>query len=82
MRHRRTARYSVNVGDFTYVVNDDYFSGKVRISPSFSTHSASPKDLVDQKIQVSYNPKKPEKYSVPQVEVGGFLVDPYDDTFE
>lgn len=76
------SRCQVNVGDFTYVVNDDYFSGKLQVSRSFSTHGASLKDLVDQKIQVNYNPKKPEKYSVPQVEVGGFLVDPYDDAFE
>lgn len=71
-----------SIGDFTYVVNDDYFSGKVRISRSFSTHGASPQDLVGQKIQVSYNPRKPEKYCVVQSEVGGFLLDPYDEAFE
>ena len=71
-----------DVADFSYTVNDDYFSGKVRISRCFSTHGASPGDLVDQKIQVRYNPRKPQKYSVPQAEVGGFLLDPYDDSFE
>lgn len=71
-----------DIGDFTYTVNDDYFSGKVRISRSFSTHGASPQDLVDQKIQVSYNPRKPRKYSVGQSEVGGFLLDPYDEASE
>ena len=76
------SRYPVNVGDFTYIVNDDYFSGKLRISSSFSTHGASPKDLIDQKIQVRYNPRKPQKYLVPQAEVAGFLLDPYDDSFE
>jgi hypothetical protein len=71
-----------DVADFSYTVNDDYFSGKVQISRSFSTHGASPGDLVDQKIQVRHNPRKPQKYSVPQAEVGGFLLDPYDDSFE
>lgn len=71
-----------DVADFSYTVNDDYFSGKMQISRSFSTHGASPQDLVDQKVQVRYNPRKPQKYSVPQAELGGFLLDPYDDSFE
>jgi len=70
------------LGDFTYTVSDDYFSGKVRISRSFSAHNDSANNLVDQKFQVRYNPRKPEKYSVPQAEVGGFLLDPYDDSFD
>jgi hypothetical protein len=71
-----------DIADFSYTVNDDYFSGKVRVSRSFSTQGASPTELVNQKIQMRYNPRKPQKYSVPQAEVGGFLVDPYDDSFE
>lgn len=71
-----------DVADFSYSANDDYFSGKLRISRSFSSHGASLRDLFDQKIQVRYNPRKPEKYSVPQAEVAGFLLDPYDDSFE
>jgi hypothetical protein len=66
------------LGDFTYIVNEDYFSGKVRISRSFSAHNDSANNLIDQKFQVNYNPRKPEKYSVPQAELGGFLLDPYD----
>jgi hypothetical protein len=72
---------SVYVGDFSYYVNDEYYSGRVTISRSFSAHDRSPKDLIDQKIQVRYNPRKPEKFSVPQAELVGFLVDPYDETF-
>jgi hypothetical protein len=71
----------LDVGNFSYVVNDDYYAGIVRISRSFSTHGASPKDLIDKNIQVRYNPKKPEKYSVVEDEVGGFLIDQYDGTF-
>jgi hypothetical protein len=65
----------VDVGNFSYVVNDDYYAGMARISRSFSTHGASPKDLVDKKIQVRYDPQKPEKYSVVEDEVAGFLID-------
>ncbi len=71
-----------DVADFSFTVNDDYFSGKVQISRSFSTQDASPSDLVDKKFQVQYNPRKPQSYSVPQTEVAGFLLDPYDDSFE
>jgi Protein of unknown function (DUF3592) len=72
---------SVYIGDFSYYVNNDYYSGRVMITRSFSTHDSSPKDLINQKIQVRYNPRKPEKFSVPQAELGGFLLDPYDETF-
>ena len=68
----------LDVGDFSYTVSDEYYSGTLAISRSFSTGHASPKDLVDQKIQVRYNPRKPEQSSVPQQEIGGFLLDPYD----
>jgi hypothetical protein len=71
----------IDVGDFSYTVNDEYYSGRVTISRSFSTHDHSPKDLINQKIQVRYNPRKPEKFSVPQAELGGFLLDPYDAPF-
>jgi hypothetical protein len=66
--------YSVDVGDFSYIVDDDFYSGRLTISSSFSTHAAQPKDLTSQKIQVRYNPQKPEQYSVPQQELGGFLL--------
>lgn len=71
----------VDVGNFSYVVNDDYYAGIVRISRSFSTHGASPRDLVNKKIQVRYNPQKPEKYSVIEDEVAGFLIDQYEGSF-
>lgn len=71
--------YTLVVGDFSYIVNDDYYSGRVTISRSFSTGDHSPKELVDQKLQIRYNPQKPEKYFVPQSEIAGFLIDPYDE---
>lgn len=73
--------YSVDVGDFSYIVNDEYYSGRLTISRSFSTGDRPPRDLVNQKIQVRYNPRKPEKFSVPQTELEGFLLDPYDEPF-
>jgi hypothetical protein len=80
----------VDVGDFSYTVNDEYYSGRLTLSrPNDGrlavcrpfTSDGSPKDLVNQKIQVRYNPRKPEKFSIPPQELGDFLLDPYDDTF-
>ena len=73
--------YSVDIGDFSYYVNNEYYSGRLTISPSFSTGDRSPRDLINQKIQVRYNPRKPEKFSVPQTELEGFLLDPYNQPF-
>ncbi|HEY1649286.1 MAG TPA: DUF3592 domain-containing protein [Terracidiphilus sp.] len=71
--------YPLDVGDFSYVVNGEYYSGRATISRSFSTGDVQPGDLVDKKFQVRYNPLKPDKYDVSQADVGGFLLDPYDD---
>lgn len=79
--HAGRSSYPVVVGDFTYYVNNEYYSGRLKISRSFSTGDQSPRDLVNQKIQVRYNPLKPEKFSVPQTELGGFLLDPFDEPF-
>jgi hypothetical protein len=82
--------YPVDVGDFSYTVSDEYYSGMLTISlpnegrlavSSPFTSDGSPKDLVNQKIQVRYNPRKPEEYSVLPDELGGFLLDPYDEPF-
>jgi len=70
---------ALDVGVFTYVVNDEYYSGRATISRSFSTGDRHPKDLVNKKFQVRYNPRKPDKYDVIQADVDGFLLDPYDD---
>lgn len=71
--------YPLDVGDFSYVVNDEYYSGRAQISRSFSTGEGQPKDLVNKKFKVRYNPSKPDQFDVSESEVGGFLLDPYDD---
>jgi hypothetical protein len=67
------------VGDFSYVVNDEYYSGRATMSRTFTTGNSQPKDLVNKKIQVRFNPLKPDKYDLSQSDAGGFLLDPYDD---
>lgn len=71
--------YPFDVGDFSYIVNGEYHSGRATISRSFSTGDDQPKDLVNKKFQVRYNPRKPDKYDLSQADVAGFLLDPYDD---
>ena len=79
----RTAEHpdTLYVGEFTYIVNNDYYSGRLTISRSFSAHDHSAEDLINQKIQVRYDPRKPEKFFVPQADLGGFLLDPYNEAF-
>ena len=67
----------VYVGDFSYITGGEYYSGTLAISSSFSTGDGAPGDLVNQKIQVRYNPRKPKQFWVPQQEIRGFLLDPY-----
>lgn len=71
--------YPLDVGDFSYVVNGDYYSGRATISRSFSAGNSQPRDLVDKKFQVRFNPREPDKYDLSQSDVGGFLLDQYDD---
>lgn len=71
--------YALDVCVFTYVVNGEYYSGRATISRPFSTEDSQPKDLVNKKFQVRYNPSKPDKYNVSQADAGDFLLDPYDD---
>ncbi|HUD13143.1 MAG TPA: DUF3592 domain-containing protein [Terracidiphilus sp.] len=79
--HAGRDSHSVDVGDFSYNVNDEYYSGRFTIAPSSSTGGHSPRRLVNQKIKVRYNPEKPEKSSVPQTEVGGFILGPFYEPF-
>jgi len=79
--HSGRNSYSVDVGDFSYTVNDEYYSGRLTIAPSFPTEERSPRTLVHQKIQVRYNPDKLEKFLVQQTELEGFILGPYSEPF-
>ena len=68
---------SYDVGDFSYKVNDEFYSGRATVSRRFSAGDGSTKELVDQKVRVLYDPQKPETFSFPRQEVGGFLLGPY-----
>ena len=71
--------YPFDVGDFSYVVNGEYYSGRATISGSSSIGNSQPKDLVNKKFQLRYNPRQPDKYDLSESDVAGFLLDPYDD---
>ena len=69
--------HPLDVGDFSYNISDEYYSGRLTISNSNSTSDTAPRVLVNQKIQVRYDPRKPESYLVPQQKVEDFVLGPY-----
>jgi hypothetical protein len=73
--------YFVDVGDFSYNVENEYYSGRLTITPSDSAGDLSPRVLIHQKLQVHFDPRKPGKFSVPQVELMGFRLDSYRERF-
>ena len=73
--------YKVDVGDFSYAVNNEYYSGRLRISSSYSADDRAPRALIHQKIQVRYDPQKPEEYSVNQQEFEGFVLNSWYENF-
>lgn len=79
--HSGRNSYSVEVADFSYSVEDEYYSGRLTIAPTTSNGEVSPRRLIHQTIQVHYNPRKPEKFSCPQTEIGDFTLSPYDEPF-
>jgi hypothetical protein len=79
--HRGRSSYSVEVADFSYSVSDEYYSGRLSIASSFPNGELSPRGLVNQRIQVHYNPRKPEKFSFAQTTVGEFILKSYNEPF-
>jgi hypothetical protein len=73
------ASYTVDVGDFSYQINDEFYSGRVRLTPSSSNEDRAPRVLIHQKIQIRYDANKPEKNSVDKQEVEGFFLDGWDE---
>jgi len=71
----------VNVADFSYKVNGKYCSGRLSISATASTSDCSSRILVNQKVQVRYDPERPERFSLAQTEVAGFLLSPFSEAF-
>ncbi|HVN92725.1 MAG TPA: DUF3592 domain-containing protein [Terracidiphilus sp.] len=71
--------YTVDVGDFSYQVDDEFYSGRVKLSRLSSTEEQPPRVLIHQKLQVRYDPQKPEENSVENQEVEGFLLNSWDE---
>jgi len=71
------------VCDFSYCVNGEYYSGRLSISRTSVPDDYPPRNLVNQKIHVRYDPKKPSKCFVPPVDLDGFhLARNYPSPFE
>ena len=66
----------VDVADFSYRVNGEYYSGRLRVS-GCTDGDPSTRELVDQKVRVLYDPKTPDEFSFPQQSIGGFVVESY-----
>ena len=79
--HAGRSSYSVEVADFSYSVDDEYFSGRLTITTTPSNQGLSPRSLIHQTIQVNYDPRRPEKFSIPQTELGGFSLSPHYEPF-
>ncbi len=62
------------VGDFSYRVGIEYYSGRLRVSCTDDGGDRSPKTLVGRKISVRYNPQRPEEFFVPPTDVDGFSI--------
>ena len=71
------ATRTVDVGDFSYKVNNEFYSGRATISGGIATGDRSPKELVDQKVRVLYDPEKPENFFLPEQHLGEFLLNPF-----
>ena len=60
------------VCDFSYKVDNKYYSGRLTIGRMDGDGNISPKGLIGCKIQVRYDPQKPDRFSVPTEELEGF----------
>ncbi len=74
--------YPIDVCDFTYIVNEEYQSGRAMLSRSFTTGDRDPKEMRDKKFKVRFDPRKPERFDLSESDVEGFLLEPYDGTFD
>jgi hypothetical protein len=73
--------YSLEVADFSYSVNNEYYSGRLTVAPTTPNEELSPRGLIHQTIQVRYNPRNPEKFSFSPTEVGDFSLSSYYEPF-
>lgn len=66
--------HSDEVCDFSYLVNGEYYSGRLCISRSDQAENAALSNLVNKKFPVRYSQQKPEKFAVVSVELDGFFL--------
>ena len=71
-----TGRYSEELPcfAFSYVVGGEYYSGRFALSAKDDHADALIKEMVDRKLIVLYNPKRPSSYFIPNDEMEGYEV--------
>ncbi len=81
--HEGRGSSELPVCDFSYCVDGEYYSGRLSISRKNASGDYQPRNLINQKVQVRYDPKNPAKCLVPPVDLDGFhLARNYPSPFE
>jgi hypothetical protein len=68
-------RKSVPFFEFSYVVENDYYSGRFGVRVDEARANALIREWLDTKFTVQYDPKRPSRFSVPdEMSIDGFRV--------
>jgi hypothetical protein len=68
-------RTSVPFFDFSYVVGNDYYSGRFGVRVDETRANALTREWIDTKLAARYDPKRPASFSLPdEVSIDGFRV--------
>lgn len=59
---------------FSYVVNGEYYSGRLSLSGCDDRSATLLREMIDRKLPVHYNPGKPEDFVLPEITFEGFGV--------
>lgn len=63
--------FKVPVFAFSYKVNEEFYSGYFTLLPGVEPGESLVKRLVDRKLRVQYNPRRPSMYFIPDSMIEG-----------